>query len=203
MGRGADLRGGQGRGDDSSAAWSCRVPPDRRTRRCWFICLPISGRDARSCGRCWQARSRELQLDLDRWGYLDQRHGAAAGERSERCSTETRVAEAFESALKLVCGSLAHQIVDDGEGVTHVVTLMRPGLRPRRMRSRSRSRSRTRRCARRPGRAATRTGAGCWRPRDKRRPRSTRTASALDRRRVLFLSTACGRWTSMKLRRTR
>jgi glutamate N-acetyltransferase/amino-acid N-acetyltransferase len=34
-----------------------------------------------------------------------------------------RVAEAFENALKLVCGSLAHQIVDDGEGVGHVVTL--------------------------------------------------------------------------------
>jgi glutamate N-acetyltransferase/amino-acid N-acetyltransferase len=34
-----------------------------------------------------------------------------------------RVAEAFEGALKLVCGSLAHQIVDDGEGVGHVVTL--------------------------------------------------------------------------------
>jgi len=33
------------------------------------------------------------------------------------------VRTAFEGALKLVCGSLAHQIVDDGEGVTHVVTL--------------------------------------------------------------------------------
>jgi glutamate N-acetyltransferase/amino-acid N-acetyltransferase len=31
--------------------------------------------------------------------------------------------EAFAEALRLVCGSLAHQIVDDGEGVTHVVTL--------------------------------------------------------------------------------
>jgi glutamate N-acetyltransferase/amino-acid N-acetyltransferase len=36
---------------------------------------------------------------------------------------DERTAEAFESALKLVCGSLAHQIVDDGEGVGHVVTL--------------------------------------------------------------------------------
>ena len=36
---------------------------------------------------------------------------------------DDRVAEAFGNALKLVCGSLAHQIVDDGEGVTHVVTL--------------------------------------------------------------------------------
>ena len=30
---------------------------------------------------------------------------------------------AFEAALGEVCGSLAHAIVDDGEGVTHVVTL--------------------------------------------------------------------------------
>jgi glutamate N-acetyltransferase/amino-acid N-acetyltransferase len=33
------------------------------------------------------------------------------------------VREAFQNALKLVCESLAHKIVDDGEGVTHVVTL--------------------------------------------------------------------------------
>ena len=33
------------------------------------------------------------------------------------------VAEAFQTALDLVTASLAHQIVDDGEGVTHVVTL--------------------------------------------------------------------------------
>jgi len=38
-----------------------------------------------------------------------------------------RLAAAFEGALKLVCGSLAHQIVDDGEGVGHVVTLMISG----------------------------------------------------------------------------
>ena len=36
---------------------------------------------------------------------------------------DQRVRPAFESALRLVCGSLAHQIVDDGEGVSHVVTL--------------------------------------------------------------------------------
>ena len=36
---------------------------------------------------------------------------------------DERVGEAFLNALKLVCGSLAHQIVDDGEGVGHVVTL--------------------------------------------------------------------------------
>ena len=36
---------------------------------------------------------------------------------------DERVRAAFENALRLVCGSLAHQIVDDGEGVTHVVTL--------------------------------------------------------------------------------
>jgi glutamate N-acetyltransferase/amino-acid N-acetyltransferase len=34
-----------------------------------------------------------------------------------------RSGEAFANALKLVCGSLAHQIVDDGEGVGHVITL--------------------------------------------------------------------------------
>lgn len=38
-------------------------------------------------------------------------------------TTSDRVNEAFRSALSLVCGSLAHQIVADGEGVTHVVTL--------------------------------------------------------------------------------
>jgi len=36
---------------------------------------------------------------------------------------DERVSEAFANALNLVCGSLAHQIVDDGEGVSHVVTL--------------------------------------------------------------------------------
>jgi glutamate N-acetyltransferase/amino-acid N-acetyltransferase len=34
---------------------------------------------------------------------------------------------AFASALAMVCGSLAHQIVDDGEGVGHVVTLQITG----------------------------------------------------------------------------
>jgi glutamate N-acetyltransferase/amino-acid N-acetyltransferase len=42
---------------------------------------------------------------------------------------DERVHEAFKNALKLVCGSLAHQIVDDGEGVTHVVTLHVTGAR--------------------------------------------------------------------------
>lgn len=40
-----------------------------------------------------------------------------------------RVKESFANALKLVCGSLAHQIVDDGEGVGHVVTLHITGAR--------------------------------------------------------------------------
>ena len=35
----------------------------------------------------------------------------------------------FAEALRLVCGSLSHQIVDDGEGVTHVVTLEVTGAR--------------------------------------------------------------------------
>lgn len=35
----------------------------------------------------------------------------------------------FEAALREVCGKLAHAIVDDGEGVTHVVTLEIEGTR--------------------------------------------------------------------------
>jgi glutamate N-acetyltransferase/amino-acid N-acetyltransferase len=40
---------------------------------------------------------------------------------------DERVGETFANALALVCGSLAYQIVDDGEGVTHVVTLQITG----------------------------------------------------------------------------
>ncbi|HEX4575847.1 MAG TPA: bifunctional glutamate N-acetyltransferase/amino-acid acetyltransferase ArgJ [Edaphobacter sp.] len=40
-----------------------------------------------------------------------------------------RSGEAFAKALKAVCGSLAFQIVDDGEGVGHVVTLQVTGGR--------------------------------------------------------------------------
>lgn len=40
-----------------------------------------------------------------------------------------QVAVSFANSLKLVCASLAHQIVDDGEGVTHVVTLHIIGAR--------------------------------------------------------------------------
>ncbi len=40
-----------------------------------------------------------------------------------------KVLRAFGEALRLVCESLAHQIVDDGEGVTHVVTLEITGAR--------------------------------------------------------------------------
>jgi glutamate N-acetyltransferase/amino-acid N-acetyltransferase len=39
------------------------------------------------------------------------------------------VNQAFANALQLVCDSLAHQIVDDGEGVTHVVKLHITGAR--------------------------------------------------------------------------
>lgn len=42
---------------------------------------------------------------------------------------DAQVGEAFSSALQLVCNSLAHQIVDDGEGVTHVVNLHVTGTR--------------------------------------------------------------------------
>jgi len=38
-------------------------------------------------------------------------------------TAETSHVPAFEEALQRVCNSLAHAIVDDGEGVTHVVTL--------------------------------------------------------------------------------
>ena len=40
-----------------------------------------------------------------------------------------RTGAAFAEALKQVCGSLAYQIVDDGEGVGHVVTLHVTGTR--------------------------------------------------------------------------
>ncbi len=40
-----------------------------------------------------------------------------------------KMLEAFREALRLVCESLAHQIVDDGEGVGHVVTLEITGAR--------------------------------------------------------------------------
>jgi glutamate N-acetyltransferase/amino-acid N-acetyltransferase len=38
-------------------------------------------------------------------------------------AAEDDAVPAFEAALQQVCDSLAHQIVDDGEGVTHVITL--------------------------------------------------------------------------------
>ncbi len=44
-------------------------------------------------------------------------------------SLDPPVGEAFVSALQLVCDSLAHQIVDDGEGVGHVVKLHITGAR--------------------------------------------------------------------------
>lgn len=44
--------------------------------------------------------------------------GQPGGQREE-----DRVYSAFQDALRLVCGSLAHQIVADGEGVGHVITL--------------------------------------------------------------------------------
>ncbi len=42
---------------------------------------------------------------------------------------DSSTGEAFGKALNLVCSKLAHQIVDDGEGVTHVVTLDISGAR--------------------------------------------------------------------------
>jgi glutamate N-acetyltransferase/amino-acid N-acetyltransferase len=51
----------------------------------------------------------------------------ASGASGVKLDTNTQ--EAFQNALKLVCGSLAYQIVDDGEGVGHVVTLHVTGAR--------------------------------------------------------------------------
>jgi glutamate N-acetyltransferase/amino-acid N-acetyltransferase len=45
----------------------------------------------------------------------------ASGESGVSLTEPVRIA--FQNALNLVCQSLAHQIVDDGEGVTHVVEL--------------------------------------------------------------------------------
>jgi glutamate N-acetyltransferase/amino-acid N-acetyltransferase len=44
-------------------------------------------------------------------------------------AAQGEVVSAFEAALQRVCDSLAHQIIDDGEGVTHVVTLEITGAR--------------------------------------------------------------------------
>ncbi len=44
-------------------------------------------------------------------------------------SATPQIAAAFASAIGLVCDSLAHKIIDDGEGVTHVVTLEITGTR--------------------------------------------------------------------------
>ena len=44
-------------------------------------------------------------------------------------AAQGEVVPAFEAALQRVCDSLAHQIIDDGEGVTHVVTLEITGAR--------------------------------------------------------------------------
>lgn len=48
---------------------------------------------------------------------------------ASRIKLNEQTTEPFANALKFVCGSLAHQIVDDGEGVSHVVTLHITGAR--------------------------------------------------------------------------
>jgi glutamate N-acetyltransferase/amino-acid N-acetyltransferase len=48
---------------------------------------------------------------------------------ASRVKLNERNGDAFRDAVELVCGSLAHQIVDDGEGVGHVVTLHVTGAR--------------------------------------------------------------------------
>ena len=52
---------------------------------------------------------------------------AASGQSGVRASGPALTA--FASALKLVCESLAYRIVDDGEGVTHVIALEITGAR--------------------------------------------------------------------------
>jgi glutamate N-acetyltransferase/amino-acid N-acetyltransferase len=42
---------------------------------------------------------------------------------SSEVAAQDEAVRTFEAALQHVCDSLAHQVVDDGEGVTHVVTL--------------------------------------------------------------------------------
>jgi len=44
-------------------------------------------------------------------------------------TAQSTTVPAFEAALQRVCDSLAHAIIDDGEGVTHVVTLEISGAR--------------------------------------------------------------------------
>jgi glutamate N-acetyltransferase/amino-acid N-acetyltransferase len=51
----------------------------------------------------------------------------ASGASEVKLDQQSR--EAFSDALRQVCSSLAHQIVDDGEGVGHVVTLHVTGTR--------------------------------------------------------------------------
>jgi glutamate N-acetyltransferase/amino-acid N-acetyltransferase len=46
-----------------------------------------------------------------------------SGVAVQREAAQGEAALAFEAALQRVCDALAHKIVDDGEGVTHVVTL--------------------------------------------------------------------------------
>ncbi len=55
--------------------------------------------------------------------------GKSGVEATGEAAAAGEVCAAFEAALGEVCGSLAHQIVDDGEGVTHVVTLEVTGAR--------------------------------------------------------------------------
>ena len=52
---------------------------------------------------------------------------AASGASGVKLDERNR--KAFADALNMVCGSLAHQIVEDGEGVSHVVTLHITGAR--------------------------------------------------------------------------
>ena len=126
-GGGADLWCGEGCGDDSSAAGSAG---GRLMRRCWFI-----------CSRIWWRMSEELRELLEPAVERSFNSISIDGDTSTNDTVlllasgasgvklDARTQEAFADALKLVCGSLAYQIVDDGEGVGHVVTLHVTGAR--------------------------------------------------------------------------
>ena len=89
-----------------------------------YLFTDVEATRAEICGLCWQPAVERsfnaISIDGDTSTndtVLLLASGASGVTLSER------VRAAFEDALTLVCGWLAHQIVDDGEGVGHVVTL--------------------------------------------------------------------------------
>ena len=157
--RGADLRRGEGSGNDPPSTGAPVGPP--HATMLVYLFTDVAA-ETRSCERCWRPaveRSfNSISIDGDT-STNDTVLLLASG--ASGVKLDERVMRRFE-CLELVCGSLAHQIVDDGEGVTHVVTLHVAGARPKRRRSRWRRRSRIPRCARQLGLVRIRTGDDCW-----------------------------------------